>query len=117
MTWEQLAEWGPQLAKFGSDGARSRNALEWAFDANVWTPLISEPMARQLGGDLADDAGEPTLTDEQVVKTFDYFGQLAENKSVDPGLFRQHHRRFRAGPGLHDHRRNLGAAGDSLGQP
>ena len=86
-TWEQLAEWGPQLAQFGPDGARSRNALEWAFDANVWTPLIAEPMARQLGGDLANEAGEPTLTDEQVVKTFDYFGQLAENKSVDPAFF------------------------------
>ena len=32
-------------------------------------------------------SGEPTLTDEQVVKTFDYFGQLAENKSVDPAFF------------------------------
>ena len=87
VTWEQLAEWGPQLAQFGADGARSRNALEWAFDANVWTPLIAEPMARQLGGDLADEAGEPTLTNEQVVKTFDYFGQLAENTSVDPAFF------------------------------
>jgi multiple sugar transport system substrate-binding protein len=86
-TWEQILEYGPKLAKTDSSGAKIRNALEWAFDANVWTPLIAEPMVRQVGGELVDpQSGDPLFTSDQVVKTFDYFRQLGETGSVDPAL-------------------------------
>jgi multiple sugar transport system substrate-binding protein len=85
ITWEQFGEYAKLLSKVGADGKRERNALVWAFTANVWSPLIIEPMVRQLGGELVDpDSGEPLFTSPEVIKTLSYFGSLRE--SVDPAF-------------------------------
>jgi multiple sugar transport system substrate-binding protein len=88
LTWEQVAEYSKQLAKVEAGGTRTRNALVWAFDANVWTPLIVEPMVRQLGGELVEPtSGELLLTSPEVVKAFAYWGEMAKQGSIDTAFF------------------------------
>ena len=87
-TWEQIAEYAKLLAKVDADGKRTRNALVWAFTANVWAPLIAEPMVRQLGGELVDPTtGEVLFTSPEVVKTMSYIGELGKQGSIDPAFF------------------------------
>lgn len=87
VTWEELAEHAQKLSKVGADGKRERNAIVWAFTANVWAPLIAEPMVRQLGGELVDPAsGKPLFTSPEVVKTMSYIGSLGASGAVDPAF-------------------------------
>lgn len=87
ITWEQLAEHAKLLSKVGADGKRERNAIIWAFTANVWAPLIAEPPVRQLGGELVDPAtGEPKFDSPEVIKTMAYIGDLGKQGTVDPAF-------------------------------
>jgi ABC-type glycerol-3-phosphate transport system substrate-binding protein len=87
ITWEELFEHAQKLSKVGADGKRERNAIVWAFTANVWAPLIAEPMVRQLGGELVDPAsGEVLFTSPEVVKTMSYIGSLGTSGAVDPAF-------------------------------
>jgi multiple sugar transport system substrate-binding protein len=88
ITWEQIAEYCKLLGKVDADGKRTRNALVWAFTANVWTPLIAEPPVRQEGGEIVDPtSGEPQFTSPQVVKTMTWIGNLATDGGTDPAFF------------------------------
>jgi ABC-type glycerol-3-phosphate transport system substrate-binding protein len=87
-TWEQIAEYAKQLAQVGADGVRTRNGFIWAFQSNVWTPLITEPMVRQAGGELIDpESGDLLFTSPEAVKAFDYVRQLGEDGSIDPAFY------------------------------
>lgn len=88
MTWEQLIEIGAQLSETNDDGATTRVGLTWPFQVPIWTVLITEPMVRQLGGELTDpETGAPLLNSPEVVQVMETVRDMQDQGAIDSAFY------------------------------
>jgi len=87
MTWEETAALAQKLTKI-SGGKRVRSGWEFIYNTPIWAVLQTEPMVRQLGGELVDpSSGKPQFDSAPVVQTMQYFQDLRQKYKVNDPAF------------------------------
>jgi ABC-type glycerol-3-phosphate transport system substrate-binding protein len=97
VTWEELADIAAALV-VEEDGKLVRTGITWPPNTPIWTVLISEPMLRQLGGELMNpETGMPDFTQEAMVDVMTYMAELRSTNAVDPATYTNLLQDFAAG--------------------
>nr|PZM90022.1 MAG: hypothetical protein DIU81_01380 [[Clostridium] cellulosi] len=83
-TWSELEDAAKKLTQRDSSG----NTTVWGFALNggdsEHTTMRSLPWIWDLGGDIMDESGKPTLTNDAVVKTLEFMNKLVNVDKVAP---------------------------------
>jgi len=87
ITWEEFIKIGEKLAR-RENGVTTRVALTWPFQTPIWTVLITEPMVRQLGGEIVDPAtGMPQLDSPQMIRVMKTIKEMQDRGVIDSAFY------------------------------
>jgi ABC-type glycerol-3-phosphate transport system substrate-binding protein len=87
ISWDQLTEIASKLTQT-QDGRITRIGLTWPFAVSIWTVLITEPMIRQLGGEIVDpETGEPQFNSEATIAVMNYIQSLQQAQGIDAAMY------------------------------
>jgi multiple sugar transport system substrate-binding protein len=87
LTWEEFMDIGEQLAQ-SEAGATTRVALTWPFQTPIWTVLITEPMVRQLGGEIVDpETGMPQFNTPEMIRVMSMIAEMQDRGVIDSAFY------------------------------